>query len=163
MKRIFKLVTAGIICSAVLSTTAQAAGLTCTMEMDRSVTAEITFHEFGFIDKINVKSAETDDVLFSAEDDDMRTISYGVSAEEIKDISLIADMKMRSNLKDEDYKQVSFQALVPKNRDGNLEEITEYISDDGAGFGFLTFKDKNFKLVGASLFLGWAGTYNNCK
>lgn len=163
MNRLFKLVTAGVICSTMLSTSAYAASLICTMENDKSVKAEITFHEFGFIDQIRVKSPNTDEVLFSAKDDDMRIISYGLSAEEIKNISFIAGMKMQANLKTEDYKHASFEAMIPKNRGSSLEEVTEYMSDDGAGFGLLQFRDSKYKLVGASLFLGWAGIYNNCK
>lgn len=163
MNRLFKLLTLGIICSAVFSTSVYAESLTCTMENDRKVTAEITFHEFGFIDEIRVKSTVSDEILFKSEND-MRVITYGITASDIKNNSFIAGMKMKAKLKNENYKDVDFQAIIPKNRtDGELQEVTDYMSDDGAGFGLLRFKDSNYKLVGASLFLGWAGVYNNCK
>lgn len=163
MSNFFKMTTLGLILSTMLSTSVYAASLVCTMEYDKTVKAEITFHELGFIDQIRVKSTEFDEIIFSSNDNEMQVSTYVVTANDLINNSFLAGMKKYAKLKNENYKTVDFQSIVSKNRTGDLQEVTDYISDDGSGIGFLRFKDNNNNLVGTSLFLGWAGVYNNCK
>lgn len=164
MNNFLKWTVLGLTLSTLVSAHANATMLTCTSESNKSVVATVQFHEYGFINEIRLESPETNDVMFSAENDDQQIISFNVSAKDLKTNNALAGMKMKAKIGNKKYKNVDFQAVVSKEGSaGDLNDVTDYIFDDGAGFGLLRFNDANNNLIGASLFLGWAGIFNNCK
>lgn len=147
-----------------LNVGAQASTLTC-KSLDKKATATIELHEYGFINKVTVKAKGLNSVVFDADiATDMTIGSFTVKESDINANGFLKSMKINTQLSSINYSTVDLQTVIPSGPAPlDLFQTADYIADDGAGIALISFKNSNNKLLGASILVGWAGLFTNCK